>query len=239
MEIVNVLKEFGMSDNEIQVYTILLKFGSVTAGEIASKSKVHRINVYDILERLQERGLVSYVMIGKTKYYEAAHPKKLLQIQEDRKESLKQILPKLEGFQKLGKYPQDATIYKDLAGIKNVIDNHTNSKTPVYLFGSGWGFKEFFPHYFEIYHSRLERNKIKVKVLLSKGVKKTDLKLPKLYDARYLPLDMLFPSSTAVYEDKVLMIMWSSHPIAILIRGKEVSDSYKKYFEVLWEQAKS
>ena len=82
----------------------------------------------------------------------------------------------------------------------------------------------------------MERNKIKVKTLLSNKFR--NLKLPKLYEIRYLPGEYTFPSSTVVYEDKVLIIMWSHQPIAILIRGKEVSESYKQYFEMLWMSAK-
>ena len=232
-----VLQKFGLTENEAQVYLILLRLGSATASEITQKSGIHRINVYDILERMQEKGLVSYVMIGKRKHYEAADPKRILEIEEERKKDIQSIIPELAAQRTLGKSPQDATIFKDKKGIMNVLEEITKSKTVVYLFASGWGFKEKFPKYYDIWHNRLVLNKIKVKTLLSKKFKKT-LEVPKPLDYRFLPSEYVFPSTTLVYEEKVFMIMWTGQPIAILIRGKEIAASYRKFFEILWKSAK-
>ena len=62
--------------------------------------------------------------------------------------------------------------------------------------------------------------------------------LPAPLEYRFLPSEFVFPSTTAVYEDKVFIIMWSAQPIGILIRGKEISDSYRKFFEILWKSSK-
>jgi sugar-specific transcriptional regulator TrmB len=237
MDIKTVLQNFGLTESEAQVYIILLRNGDSNASEVAAKSNIHRINVYDILERLQEKGLISYIIKGKTKYYEAANPKRILQMENDKRENIKKIIPELEELRKLGENPQEATIYKDRAGVLNIIDEHTHSKTEVYMFGSGWGLKQNFPDYYDVYHARLARNKVKAKILLSN--KSRGMEIPKnIYEARYLPSEFIVPSSTAIYEDKILMIMWSEQPMAILIRGKEVSKSYKHYFELLWKIAK-
>lgn len=237
MTINKVLQDFGLTENEAKIYLILLKLGSANASEIIQKSKIHRINVYDILERLQEKGLVSYVIIGKRKHYEAANPKKILQIEEERKNKIKKIIPELTSQRALSKAPQEATIYKDKKGIRTILDEITKSKTTVYLFASGWGFKENFPEYYNIWHERFRVNKVKIKCLISKKFKK-NLKIPKPLKYRFLPSEFVFPSTTIVYEDKIFIIMWSALPIGILIRGKEISSSYKHYFELLWKLAK-
>ena len=41
----------------------------------------------------------------------------------------------------------------------------------------------------------------------------------------------MMPSTIAVYEDKVLNIIWEDEPIAILIINEKVTKSYKSYFE--------
>jgi len=231
-----ILQDFGLTENEAQIYLILLRLGSASASEITTKSKIHRINVYDILERLQEKGLVSFVMVGKRKHYEAADPKKISEIEEERKKDIEKILPELSAQRTLSKELQEATIYKDKKGIKTIFDEITKSKTTVYLFASGWGFKENFPEYYNIWHERFKVNKVKIKCLISSKFK--TLKIPKPLEYRYLPSEYIFPSTTIIFEDKVLIIMWSAHPIAILIRGKDISDSYKKFFEILWNSSK-
>ena len=237
LNIKSVLKDFGLTENEAEVYLILLRLGSASASDILAKTDIHRINLYDILERLQEKGLVSYVIMGKRKHYEATDPKKILEIEEERRNKVKGIISELESQRQLNKSPQEATIYKDKKGIKNIIAEITKSKTEVYLFASGWGFKEYFPDYFEIWYSHLKLNKVKVKHLISSKFKGKKM-VPESFKYRYLPSEFVFPSTTVVYEDKVLLIMWSKQLIAILIRGKEISDSYKKFFEILWKASK-
>ena len=232
----SVLQEFGLTENEANVYLTLLRLGSATASEIAQKTNIHRINIYDILERLQERGLVSYVMVGKRKNYEATEPKRILEIEEDKIKNIKEILPELNSHRILAKSPQEATIYKDKKGIKNVLVEITKTKHPVYLFASGWGFHEMFPEYENIWYSHLKLNKVKIKALISSKFKKTKIQEPLNY--RFLPSQFVFPSTTVVFGNKVFLIIWSAQPIGILIRGKEIAESYKQFFNILWKTAK-
>jgi len=232
----NVLKDFGLSDNELHTYLALLRLGSATPSEIVQKTNIHRINLYDILNRLQEKGLVSYIVVGKRKHYEAANPKKLLEIEEERKKSIEEIVPELSAQRILARAPQEATVFKDKTGIKNVIREMTKSKTALHLFASGWGFKEKFPNYYDVWHQRLKENKVVVKTLM--GSKFKGKKFHPVYKIRYLPSQFVFPSTTVVYEDKVFIIMWSGQPLGILIRSREISLSYKEFFEMLWKTAK-
>ncbi|MFA5992082.1 MAG: helix-turn-helix domain-containing protein [Candidatus Pacearchaeota archaeon] len=238
LNVKSVLKEFGLTENEAETYLILLRLGSASASDILAKTGIHRINLYDILERLQEKGLVSYVIMGKRKHYEATDPKKILEIEEERKNKIKGIISELESQRQLSKSPQEATIYKDKQGIKNVISEVTKSKTEVYLFASGWGFKENFPDYYDTWYSHLKLNKIKVKHLISSKFRGRKQTSESFFENRYLPSEFVFPSTTVIFEDKVLLLMWSKQPIAILIRGEEISDSYKKFFEILWNASK-
>ena len=55
-----ILEEVGLTGNEIKVYLALLELGSVTAGDILKKIELHRGAVYDTLDKLIDKGLVSY-----------------------------------------------------------------------------------------------------------------------------------------------------------------------------------
>ena len=47
-----VLKEFNLTDNEVKIYLTLLDLGSALAGEITTKTGIHRRNVYDSIDDL-------------------------------------------------------------------------------------------------------------------------------------------------------------------------------------------
>jgi hypothetical protein len=145
-------------------------------------------------------------------------------------------MPQLQELKKLGKEPEEATIIKDKKGIKNILEEITKSKTPVCHFASGWGFHENFPEYKDIWYKKLKENKIKIRCLISRAFKPTEI--PEPLQFRYLLDEYILPSTTAIYEDKVFIIAWGVMPIGILIKSKEISKSYKKFFELLWRTAK-
>src|SRR3989338_8148629 len=98
-----ILEKLGLTGNEVKVYLALLRLGSVTAGEIIKSTNLHRAGTYDTLERLMEKGLVSYVIRANRKYFEAASPKNFLGVLERKEEELRKersellkIVPDLE-----------------------------------------------------------------------------------------------------------------------------------------------
>ena len=71
------LEQVGLTSGESRVYLALMEIGSSTVGPIAKKSKVAYSKIYDVLERLVEKGLVSYTVKEKTKYFQAVEPARL------------------------------------------------------------------------------------------------------------------------------------------------------------------
>jgi len=54
-----------------------------------------------------------------------------------------------------------------------------------------------------------------------------------------LPEKYASPLAISIYGNKVAIIMWSKeNPFAVVITQKEISEGYKKYFELLWRIAK-
>ena len=93
-----IFKQIGFTDGETKVYLALLKLGSTTAGPLTHKSRVSRSKVYEILERLMEKGLVSFIIKEKTKYFQAAEPSKIQDyLEKKEKEGRKEIEAAMQG----------------------------------------------------------------------------------------------------------------------------------------------
>jgi sugar-specific transcriptional regulator TrmB len=234
-EIKETLKKFGLTDNEAEVYLILIKSGNLTAAEITGKTHIHRTNVYAILERLQEKGIISFAVHGKRKQYEAVDPKTILNIEREKLEEIEKLVPELSLIKNSLESKQDATVFKDRKGIRNILEELTNSKTDVQILASGGGFEQTFPDYFKIWLSRLSINKVKLKVLLS--IKYKGLKAPKPAIYKFMPAEFISPSTTMISEDKVIVLIWGEQPIAIQIKSRLITEAYKNYFNVLWALA--
>ena len=77
-DVERTLENVGFSPNEIKVYLTLNENGSTKAGRISKLAKIDRSSCYNALKLLQEKGLVSYVMIGQVKWFQVAGQKEFL-----------------------------------------------------------------------------------------------------------------------------------------------------------------
>ena len=57
----DILRNIGLSEGEITIYSALLDLGKAPVNKIHEKVGIERRNIYDILNKLIERGLVSYI----------------------------------------------------------------------------------------------------------------------------------------------------------------------------------
>jgi len=240
-----LLEELGLAKNEVKIYLALLELGSTPAGPLIKKVGMHRAAVYDIVDLLIDKGLVSYVVKANRKYFEAQDPTRLLEYLESKKqdlinkeEKLKQFLPELQLKRKLSKEEQEGTLYKSKKGLKSIFEDILKEGKPWFVFGASGRFKELFNVYFIHFHDRRAKSKIPLKIIFNEEVReqKREEEL-KLCQIRYLPNSYISPSTTYVYGDKIAIINWSADPIALVMRCKQVADSYKSFFEILWKTA--
>ena len=107
----------------------LLKLGPSTVGPISSKSRVSYSKIYDVLDRLAGKGIVTLTKKEKTNYYQAISPSRILDIVkkqeeelEERKENLKKILPSLINLEKSRRKNEEAEIFKGLKGMESAYE---------------------------------------------------------------------------------------------------------------------
>ena len=87
-----LLTESGLTPGEAKVYLALLELGEATTGPITEQSGVAKSIVYHLLTKLGKKGLVSYIIKEKTKYYQAAEPSHLLEVLDKKRKDLDWIL---------------------------------------------------------------------------------------------------------------------------------------------------
>ena len=236
-----VLK-LGLTENESKVYLSLIELGSTNAGEIIKKTKLHRNIVYENLDKLIEKGFVSFVTIKNIKHFEITSLKELKEFVARKKEEINneeeiisRILPELEKIRSPIERKQDATIFKGKRSIKNILEEITQSKTEVLVFGTCWGMRESMSDYYEQWHLKLKKNRTKCRIVLP--INKPGMYLYP-FITRYLSEEQIIPSTIAVFDNKVLNVIWGEEPLGILIISNKVADSYRNYFELLWKIAK-
>jgi HTH-type transcriptional regulator, sugar sensing transcriptional regulator len=236
------LKKFGLSQSETKVYLALIELGTSLAGDITKKANINRSNCYDALQRLMEKGLVSYVIKANRKYFHAQTPQKFLELIKEEEIELKnkekeinEILPALIEKSKASSEKPEATIYKGKKGIKSIFEDILNYKE-YFVFGSSGKFKEVLGPFFELFQKRVRENKIKCKLIASESARGTEIITHA--ETKFLSKDYITLISTIVYGNKVAIISWTENPVGFLLDDKQTADSYKVYFNFMWNSAR-
>ena len=62
----------------------------------------------------------------------------------------------------------------------------------------------------------------------------------KIASAQIKKLPKAFSSDVAIniWDHKVAIILWKSEPMAIMIKNKDYSEGFRKYFELIWQLSK-
>ena len=242
------LKEAGLTDGETKVYMALLELGASTTGPVIKKSGIARSIIYEILERLLEKGLISYIVKEKTKHYRAAEPGKILEYIDERdkrlhenKQKVEKMLPGLAALTESAK-GSAAQIYEGFKGIQTAHEHlYLKLKRGEEYVTLGISpFQEDKYHaYWQRDHVRRAKAGIKCRLLFNKGTDPAILRNRNSYkgcDARYMPTPIQTPAWTMVYRDTMVTVLQSKKGMAVEIVNQEIADSFRAYFEDFWKK---
>jgi len=248
--IVENLLQFGLDEKEISVYLGLISLGPAPASTIASKSGVNRGTTYDILERLQKLGLVSFYKEykqddSKKQHFVAEPPQKLLDAVENKKRGLDTLkihisksLPELESlYEKSGARPV-AKYYEGSAGLRIILQDVLSTLAPesTYFVYSSADIKEY------LYKSYPNFNKDRIKAGISNQVIAFGRggELAGLDERRCLSEKESTPTYMLIYGGRVAMISLSAtrEPVGVIIEDSGLYETQKMIFEFVWNKLK-
>ncbi|MDP1695183.1 MAG: helix-turn-helix domain-containing protein [Candidatus Woesearchaeota archaeon] len=254
------IQQAGLTEGEAKVYLALLKLGSSTSGPIIEESGVANSIVYRILNSLIEKGLASYIVKEKTKYFKAADPKKIIDFIEQKKELLDENKKSIESMlpQLLAMSSQiDETNVQIFEGFNGFLSAWELCYTKLkkgdeyHSFGVYPLQEERFHLFWKRDHKRREKMGFKGKILFNQGTDKETLINRNNYrgcEARYMPINIKTPAWFVVYKDITNISLqtrtFDKHgiitkkPLSIVILNQEIADTFEAYFQNLWKKSK-
>lgn len=241
-----ILKRLDFSSKEIDVYLTALKLGSASFAELAKFAGTKRSTTYEILEKLKERGLVSFSRKKSKKIFVVEDPEKILRFIEQEKEEVlkkeedvKNILPKLKALTK-----KDTTIplikyYEGKEGVWNIVEDLVRSKEENWIIATGkiydiLGLKQFTKRIV----LKRRQSGVKLNIIADhhpgniKGYKANEY----FREYRFLPGTIDLNSTVYVYDNKVALIFFKEPLSGIIIENKELFLVFRFMFDSLWKE---
>tara|TARA_B100000315_G_C14593587_1_gene597386 strand:- start:3264 stop:3983 length:720 start_codon:yes stop_codon:yes gene_type:complete len=235
----SALEGIGLTHSESKVYLAIVELGSCLAGEISKKTGIHRRSIYDAIERLTQKGLISYIKTNNRKYFEAVEPSILLANLKEKEDNIRAVLPELQLKHGMAKKKAETTFFKGREGLKSVFQDQIKDKKEILVFGASTDINAVLKYYLPHYENARMKFKINVKIIYDDSARNDEIVKKKPYlKVKFLPKQFRSPSSTNIYGDKVAILLWVDEPLAILINNKKIADSYRNFFNLIWGIAK-
>jgi len=246
------LREIGLTEGEIKVYLALLELGSSTKGPIAKKAKVSESKVYEIIDRLKNKGLVTSVLKKKNskeiQNYKASNPillkdflnKKREEIEKEEK-LLDSILPSLQAKLQVKESEYSAVIYEGFKGIqannREVLEIISKEDEWIGMGVRSSKAEKYNSFWVNWLKQRAEKGGPARILFVDYG---TDYykKISKIKNTKVGYLKGIAPSAVTMTKNRVMILTYGDTPSCLAITNKEVYDSFKSFFESLWKMAK-
>ncbi len=243
-----LLEEIGLTRGEIIVYTTLLKLGETTTGKIVEEAQISSGKIYEILEKLIKKGLASYILKDKTKYFSAASPNRILDYVREREEDLKQkeeelkkelhFLTDLAGA-KIKKH--ETRLFKGIRGFQTAIFEALDALTSEdEVLGMGIISTKGLAYnmLWRKWHAQRVKRRIKCRIIFSD--RSTDyfkyfIKMP---HTKVRVLKGITPAAVDVMGNTVLILTHGKEPSVLSITNDEIAQSFTTFFNSLWNISK-
>jgi sugar-specific transcriptional regulator TrmB len=244
------LQELGFTGGEEKVYIALLKLGSSTTGPIAKEAGVSRSKLYEILERLVKKGIVSHYKQNNVSYFKAAPPERIIEFLgnkeaeiEKQKKAFQESIPYFEGFIGKKELKREAEVFEGAEGIKNIrelaLSKMKKGDSMLYFGNSASGHVHMLG-YWDDWNKRRIKKKITAKIIYNQDATEFGERRKKqaYTEVKYLPQKGSTDAWIEIYGDTIAIVMKKETPMSIVLNNKLVAESFRTYFNILWNVSK-
>lgn len=235
------LQSVGLDIKEATAYLALLELGESAMGQLVKKSGLKRTTLYDTIESLKQRGLVSVSKKNKKIVYVAENPRKILEQLDEKRVSAEKMLPELLSITNVLQKKPRIRYFEGTEGIKEVYkDTLRFPDQKIQAWVSEEMIHEFDQKFLDDYYTprRLEK-KIWAEVIAPdlpdireyKGLDQASLRVTKLLDPKEFPLDV----EISLYGTDHIGIMSFQDKLGLIIESESIARTLKSIFAAQWE----
>ncbi|MGV8141935.1 MAG: helix-turn-helix domain-containing protein [Candidatus Woesearchaeota archaeon] len=222
---------FQLDDKDAKIFSALIKTKRATVNVLMKHTNIERRTIYDILERLIQKGYARYVYENNVKTYFPTDKDILLESLQKKVEDFKGLMPQFDTFDTKDSHVE---LFNGIEGIRMVFDEIVSSKAIHYAFGDVSKFVEQAGFDTQRFLSRLEKIDAQEKIIYPKGNKALRIRKG---EYRFLRRDLVPPTPVIICGKVTFLFMFSNPILIIRIDNAEISDSYMSYFETYWKIA--
>jgi sugar-specific transcriptional regulator TrmB len=245
------LQSFGLTQNESDLYELLLRLGEAPIATILKEATMKRPTVYKSLYSLEKKGLVTKQDIKKKIHFKPEPPTKLFSLAEDQyqsleraKDDLQAVLPHLTSTYITAVEKPIVTTFEGVEGLKQIYEDTIRVGKPIYaLLQTAEVEPTLFQWLTQVYTKKRVKAGIHAQVVVASG------KWSEYYqskDTTEIRSTILVPNDRFplqheinIYGDKVAFMNYKKGEalIGIVIHHPLIAQTAKAWFDLAWTGA--
>jgi sugar-specific transcriptional regulator TrmB len=242
----NQLLTLDLSPAERTAYETLITHGAMAPPQLAKAANLTRVNGYAALRGLAQKGLAKEKDINKKRVYSPEPPTKLQELARQKAdqartgmESIEAIIPSLMNQYALVSEQPGISHYEGLEGIKQVYEDTLKAPHPeeILVLRSVYDY-QLIDDYILKYIDKRAKSGIRSRLIGHYFVGHLDDKKLLRQRRYYSRKEFSLPTEISIYGDRVSLISLRKDLIATVIQSKDVAQTFKVIFELLWDGAK-
>ncbi|MDA3836155.1 MAG: hypothetical protein PF542_00880 [Nanoarchaeota archaeon] len=228
------LSQAGLTGNESKAYLELLKNEELTANDLSKKISTDRTLTYTILNNLIEKGLVSHIIKQNKKFFKAEKPENLMNPIKQKQFFITDLIKELNKIQASPSNKYEIKVFEGKEGLRTLMHLILKYKKFVSFGGTGRA-------YDSIYEAQalvkiMKKGDFLGKIIINEKYRGHEVTKHPVVETKYS--NTKSEATTVIFGDYVSIHLLTEKPLIILIKNKEIAESYYNHFQELWKIAK-
>ncbi|MFH1533734.1 MAG: helix-turn-helix domain-containing protein [Nitrospirota bacterium] len=243
------LSKLGFSQEEANVYTVLLGIGGGGASSIAKKAGSHRVTTYNTLENLEKKGFLRKTKKNGVLFYMPVDPQVILDRAEGDYRVAKGLIPELVKLQGKHRFKPNVRFLEGKSRVGEIFDDMLECKGEIVGFVNFKYVSELYPDFLENYNKEaLKKGKnhrflcpndeFHEKYFENNLIDLAENDLLKIFAVD--PVKFVFKNAQYIYDNKVSMLSFDRNEMmGVIIESSNNAETNRAIFDLAWLGATS
>jgi sugar-specific transcriptional regulator TrmB len=250
MEIEQYLHNLGLSENEVKVYLACLELGETKIVPVTIEAKLPRTTVFQILDRLKERGLIEIIQKANRRIYVPYPPARILSLLKDQEEKaaekvneFKQIFPELNQLYSMYPFQPKVRFFAGEKELRMLYGEILEQPIDEAWFVTEWDklAAVLGLDFLATWAKKRVKLNIKSKVLYVGKMPDDKTFLPNkeyLRTGKLAPKDFNPQTHTLIFGDNLAYIATGQENFGVVITSREIASSMRIWFKEIWKNSR-
>jgi sugar-specific transcriptional regulator TrmB len=237
------LGSLGLSKMEAEVYLYVSANPETTAGEVTKQLKIARSKTYEALDKLSSMGLISRISQKEVNRFHSSGSSVISALYKKKMREAEEAVEYIRKMDAFGPSETRINMLDGIDGYKTAKESFLARLNPgeeMLVIGSPGDLGHEVSEYLKRFHAKRIAMGVKLRIIYNADVAVERIRETSKWEntlVRCLPKNNS-PAWIEVYNDSVLIPLFSERVTIIAITDKSISTSFKNYFEILWKGTK-